>query len=737
MKKGVIKCVLSILLTVSLFMSISLVSVSASIDWNCSYVYISYYGQVVDSITFNGITVQSMYAPRNKVANYDSDTTLCCAAFAKRFYQNVFGIGIYNLYNGSTPYISSGGGYFTETSSPVVGDIARGPNHWAIVKAVSGNTITLIEQNAWNSSYTSAEVGRKIILPESSYTYFHYSGNSGNTSTSYWYDSLPITNIGDDLYAILLKNDGWVDLANVNDNVEIARESQDSFIMWHFVRQSDGSYVIYNCKNNKVLDVANADKSAGTNVQVCSYNGSDAQKWYIYGSCSGEYVFRPKLCDKVLDVSGNGNAVGTNVQIWDYNGSNAQKFAIYPFEKAGSSVLSVIAGDSATETKFTWAAASGATLYNLRIKSGVPGNTASYQDIWGVTETSYNIVLPAGYYEVYVDAANFFSYAASNTVKFYVEECDHIHDFSSKESISDDEHQLICSICGYTKTESHNNVNGVCDVCGKSIYYDYTILDDGTVEITRNLKKNREEIIIPNKIENKPVTNIGAYVFNNNYVIKNIIIPDSIINIDEGAFSGLYNLQSITIPNSVAEIGDVAFSADTSLESVTIPDSVKVIGTNAFSWCGNLNSITIPKSVTSIGEYAFAWDDNLTSVTIYSNNVNIGEKAFGYIHGSNGNIDKMEGFTIIGYNGSTAETYAKENGFTFIPLDETSKLGDVNSDGDVTIDDVTLIQKYLVSVSDFTIAQKKFADVNNDGEVNIDDVTMIQKYLAGIITELG
>ncbi|HBM98131.1 MAG TPA: hypothetical protein DD413_01760, partial [Ruminococcus sp.] len=181
----------------------------------------------------------------------------------------------------------------------------------------------------------------------------------------------------------------------------------------------------------------------------------------------------------------------------------------------------VIAGDSATETKFTWAAASGATLYNLRIKSGVPGNTASYQDIWGVTETSYNIVLPAGYYEVYVDAANFFSYAASNTVKFYVEECDHIHDFSSKESISDDEHQLICYICGYTKTESHNNVNGVCDVCGKSIYYDYTILDDGTVEITRNLKKNREEIIIPNKIENKPVTNIGAYVFNNSYVIKN------------------------------------------------------------------------------------------------------------------------------------------------------------------------------------------------------------------------
>ncbi len=691
----------------------------------------------------NGIYIDIWSAPyttyKNKPYGNNAYTTVGCAWFASARAYQITGVDS-PIFSGSSWYNGQYANYgYSRGSTIRAKALACYSNHIAVVEKVEGNTVTISEGGI--SDYRYADSGYCAIRTMSvadvqsarggNFLGYVYLGG-GN-----WYDSLPLANIGDDLYAILLKNDGWVDLANVNDNVEIARESQDSFIMWHFVRQSDGSYVIYNCKNNKVLDVANAGKTAGTNVQVCTYNGSDAQKWYIYGRWSGEYVLRPKLCDKVLDVTGNGNAVGTNVQIWDYNGSNAQKFAIYPFEKAGSSVLSVIAGDSATETKFTWAAASGATLYNLRIKSGVPGNTASYQDIWGVTETSYNIVLPAGYYEVYVDAANFFSYAASNTVKFYVEECDHIHDFSSKESISDDEHQLICSICGYTKTESHNNVNGVCDVCGKSIYYDYTILDDGTVEITRNLKKNREEIIIPNKIENKPVTNIGAYVFNNSYVIKNIVIPDSIINIDEGAFSGLYNLQSITIPNSVAEIGDVAFSADTSLESVTIPDSVKVIGTNAFSWCGNLNSITIPKSVTSIGEYAFAWDDNLTSVTIYSNNVNIGEKAFGYIHNSNGNIDKMEGFTITGYKGSTAEVYAKENGFTFIPLDITYNLGDVNDDGEVSIDDVTLIQKYLADVSSFTDTQKTFADVNGDGDVMIDDVTMIQKYLAGIITKLG
>lgn len=80
---------------------------------------------------------------------------------------------------------------------------------------------------------------------------------------------------------------------------------------------------------------------------------------------------------------------------------------------------------------------------------------------------------------------------------------------------------------------------------------------------------------------------------------------------------------------------------------------------------------------------------------------------------------------------------SKDSSATSVEIRYKSNLGDVNSDGDVTIDDVTLIQKYLVSVSNFTTAQKEFADVNNDGEVNIDDATVMQKYLAGAITKLG
>lgn len=64
------------------------------------------------------------------------------------------------------------------------------------------------------------------------------------------------------------------------------------------------------------------------------------------------------------------------------------------------------------------------------------------------------------------------------------------------------------------------------------------------------------------------------------------------------------------------------------------------------------------------------------------------------------------------------------------------KTGDVNLDGTVSIDDVTLIQKYLASMVELDGEQLKAADVTGDGDVSIDDVTKIQKFLAGLVFSL-
>ena len=59
-------------------------------------------------------------------------------------------------------------------------------------------------------------------------------------------------------------------------------------------------------------------------------------------------------------------------------------------------------------------------------------------------------------------------------------------------------------------------------------------------------------------------------------------------------------------------------------------------------------------------------------------------------------------------------------------------IGDVNSDGDISVVDATLIQKYIVGLENLTDLQKKSAEVNDDNEISVVDATLIQKYIVGL-----
>ena len=249
---------------------------------------------------------------------------------------------------------------------------------------------------------------------------FVYLGNAPK-----WYSSMTPVNIGDDVYAHLIKNSTWNHLGAVDNNVQLVAAGQaDGSDVWHFVRQSDGSYVIYNCKDStKVLDVNNAASASGTNVGLCTKWGDNngAQKWYIYGPWSGEYILKPQCSDAVLDVSNNGSAIGTNVQIWTYNNSAAQQMALYPAAKAEASTLSVTPGSSTEPTTFSWTKGKNANTYNVNIETGSPGQMHTYKEVWNLQDTFYQITLPEGYYEVCVYGCNSFSYSGSNVVKFNVQ----------------------------------------------------------------------------------------------------------------------------------------------------------------------------------------------------------------------------------------------------------------------------------------------------------------------------
>ena len=68
-----------------------------------------------------------------------------------------------------------------------------------------------------------------------------------------------------------------------------------------------------------------------------------------------------------------------------------------------------------------------------------------------------------------------------------------------------------------------------------------------------------------------------------------------------------------------------------------------------------------------VGEGAFIDCTSLTNVTIPASVTDIGDEAFGYFYEKS--TREYVNFTIYGYTGTAAETYANENDFTFINLD--------------------------------------------------------------------
>ena len=76
--------------------------------------------------------------------------------------------------------------------------------------------------------------------------------------------------------------------------------------------------------------------------------------------------------------------------------------------------------------------------------------------------------------------------------------------------------------------------------------------------------------------------------------------------------------------------------------------------------------------------------------------------------------------------------FAIDNGISYDLIN--LKLGDVNLDGVININDVTYIQMHDVQLITLGELEKKAADVNRDGEITIRDATLIQMYLANIIT---
>ena len=77
----------------------------------------------------------------------------------------------------------------------------------------------------------------------------------------------------------------------------------------------------------------------------------------------------------------------------------------------------------------------------------------------------------------------------------------------------------------------------------------------------------------------------------------------------------------------------------------------------------------------------------------------------------------------------TTDTTPSETTTTTEP---TFRLGDVNLDGNVNVQDVVLLQKYLIRKETLTAEQAKPADSNSDGVINVIDLSSLKNWILSV-----
>ena len=282
----------------------------------------------------------------------------------------------------------------------------------------------------------------------------------------------------------------------------------------------------------------------------------------------------------------------------------------------------------------------------------------------------------------------------------------------------------------------------------------YTILEDGTVEVSAYLD-DKTDVVIPATYQGKSVKSLKNWLFLNNSSITSVTLPDSVTRIGKGAFYSCVELKTVTMGNNVTEIGESAFEKCLFIENITLSNQLETIGDEAFYDCRRLKQLNLPNTLTTIGEEAFTNCRSLTELVIPKGVQNLGnEESVGF--GMFENCKNLKEITIpesVGYIqdnafdgcgqvtirakvNSYAAQYAAANQLAFSKID-SEPVGDANGDSKINVRDVTSIQRFVGEFVQFADEQLAAADVDGNGIVDINDATYLQMYLAEYDVTLG
>ena len=164
-----------------------------------------------------------------------------------------------------------------------------------------------------------------------------------------------------------------------------------------------------------------------------------------------------------------------------------------------------------------------------------------------------------------------------------------------------------------------------------------------------------ETVVFPENIS----IPISASLFRNCTALKSVTLPITLTEIGNSMFENCSSLINVNFPsdNQIETIGADAFKNCALLSEVILPEKLRLIEARAFQNCTSLSEIILPENLEKIVSQAFEDCTNLTDITIYDKVTSIPTSAFK-------NIPK-EQLTIHGIAGSYANTFATTNGYAF------------------------------------------------------------------------
>ena len=148
--------------------------------------------------------------------------------------------------------------------------------------------------------------------------------------------------------------------------------------------------------------------------------------------------------------------------------------------------------------------------------------------------------------------------------------------------------------------------------------------------------------------------------FDRNSVITTLYMSDDITRIGSGSFPYCDRLATMNLPDGLLAIGSWAFQACNALTTPELPESLASIGPGAFRYCAGLTSLTIPAGVPSLSSDTFTRCSRLAHVTIRNRDL--------LFQGADIFEECPSSMVLHGYEGSTTQTYAGEQGIAFEPF---------------------------------------------------------------------